>query len=72
MKVLLALGRSAPSVGSGLIREFFEAFSQVAGDPVTDLALWIRAGAPLGVLRPAASRGVFPAVAEGAPATQRD
>eukprot|EP00969_Alexandrium_andersonii_P284571 12580096-Alexandrium_andersonii.AAC.1 len=48
--------KPAPSVGSGLIPEFFEAFALVAGDfdrdPDADLALWIRSGAPLGVLRP--------------------
>eukprot|EP00969_Alexandrium_andersonii_P035585 1559237-Alexandrium_andersonii.AAC.1 len=46
MKALLSLGQPAPSAGSGLVPEFYDAFSLVAGDPDTDLAPWIRAGAP--------------------------
>eukprot|EP00969_Alexandrium_andersonii_P182972 8084812-Alexandrium_andersonii.AAC.1 len=37
-----------------------------------DLAPWIRSGAPLGALRPVTPRGVFPTIAESAPATERD
>eukprot|EP00969_Alexandrium_andersonii_P046590 2044077-Alexandrium_andersonii.AAC.1 len=72
MKVLLALGQPAPSVGPGLIPEFFDAFALDVGDPDADLSVWIRTGAPLGVLRPVTSRGVLPPVAEGAPATGRE
>eukprot|EP00969_Alexandrium_andersonii_P358329 15450784-Alexandrium_andersonii.AAC.1 len=72
VEALLALGQSAPSVSAGLAPEFFDAFALVAGDPDTDLALWIRSGPPLGVLRPVTSRGVFPTVAEGVPATDQE
>eukprot|EP00969_Alexandrium_andersonii_P023442 1023717-Alexandrium_andersonii.AAC.1 len=72
MKALLALGQPAPSIGSGPVPEFFEAFALVAGDPGAGLALSIRTGAPLGMLRPVTSRGVFPPVAEGAPATDQE
>eukprot|EP00969_Alexandrium_andersonii_P057532 2535165-Alexandrium_andersonii.AAC.1 len=64
VEALLALGQPAPSVSAGLIPAFFDAFALVAGDPDADLALWIRSGAPLGVLRPVTSRGVFPTLAE--------
>eukprot|EP00969_Alexandrium_andersonii_P117392 5193150-Alexandrium_andersonii.AAC.1 len=71
MKALLALGRPASGAGPGLIPEFFEAFFEGAGDPDVDLAPWVRSRAPLGVLRPVTSRGVFPPVLEEAPAAQR-
>eukprot|EP00969_Alexandrium_andersonii_P114292 5052639-Alexandrium_andersonii.AAC.1 len=58
-------------MGSGLNPEFFEAFSGWAGHPDVDLAPWVRSGAPLGVLHPVTSRGVFPSVEEDAPAAQR-
>ena len=64
VKALAALEHPPPSVRAGLIPEFFDAFAQVAGDPDTDLSLWVRAGAPLGVLHPVTPKGVFPTVEE--------
>eukprot|EP00969_Alexandrium_andersonii_P087041 3840191-Alexandrium_andersonii.AAC.1 len=72
VKALLALGHPAPSVHAGLVPEFFGAYALVAGDPDIDLAPWIRTGAPLGVLRPVTPCGVFPTVAESAPATEME
>jgi hypothetical protein len=57
-----------PLKAPGLIPEFFRAYNTLSGDPDVDLPQWLHTGAPLGILRPITSRGVFPSV-EGAPPT---
>ena len=69
VKVAAAVGQPPPGTGPGLKAAFLRAFSILAGDPDRDLAGWVDTGAPLGVRTILAPSGIFPALAEAAPAT---
>ena len=51
-----------PAEARGIIPGFIEAYNTLTGDPDCDLPPWLVTGAPLGILRPITSRGVFPQV----------
>ena len=70
VKIAAAVGQPPPGPGPGLKAVFLRAFSALAGDPDRDLAGWVDTGAPLGVRTILSPSGIFPALAEAAPATE--
>ncbi len=53
--------------GPGLDPCVFRMWTNASGDPDTDLAGWLHTGAPLGIIHPVTSKGIFPAVDTVAP-----
>ena len=58
--ILTAINGTRQQPSAGIQANVVEAYVQHSGDPDTDLAKWLRQGAPLGVSMPVTSRGVFP------------
>ena len=72
VKIAASAGQLAPGVGPGLKAAFLCAFASLAGDPDRDLAAWVEAGAPLGVRNHLSPSGIFPALADAAPASEAE
>ncbi len=51
-----------PLPGPGLDPSAFRMWTDASGDPDTDLATWLESGAPLGIIHPVTSKGIFPPV----------
>ena len=56
-----------PLAGPGLDPAAFKMWTDASGDPDIDLPRWLETGAPLGILHPVTSRGIFPPVDTVAP-----
>ncbi len=52
----------APRPDPGLDPSAFRMWTRLSGDPDTDLAQWLDTGAPLGIIHPVTSKGIFPPV----------
>ena len=64
-------GRHEP-VPSNISASVIQAYCRASGDPDEVLADWLRLGAPLGVVHPLDTRGVFPPISEPTPATPQE
>jgi hypothetical protein len=56
------LSAEPPQEKAGLDPTAFRMWTNSSGDPDTDLAGWLETGAPLGIIHPVTSRGIFPPV----------
>ncbi len=61
------LHAAPPQEGPGLDPSAFRMWTNSSGDPDTDLARWLEEGAPLGIIHPVTSKGIFPPVEVVAP-----